>query len=78
MLTEEKNMSINWQDFNKPENCSSKPSKTPQAESALKVINVLQRAGFCIYPSDDEDDDLIFIVPVTTDASFPHSLFSCN
>ena len=71
-------MSINWQDFNKPENCRSKPSKTLQAESALKVINVLQRAGFCIYTSDDEDDDLIFIVPVTTDASFPHSLFSCN
>jgi hypothetical protein len=78
MLAEEKNMSINWQDFNKSEDRSGKSSDMPQAESALKVIKVLQRAGFCIYPSDNGDDDLIFIVPVTTSACFPHSLFSSN
>jgi len=71
-------MAMNWQNLNKPENVDNKSPDVIKKEPALRVIQILQKAGFCVYHSDDQDEDLIFVVPVTTDACFPHSLFSRN
>jgi hypothetical protein len=78
ILIEEKEMSINWQNLNKPDSRNGKSDDTPQTEPVLKVIRVLQKAGFCVYPSNNEGDNIAFIVPVTTDAWFPQNFYSTN
>ena len=71
-------MSLNWQNLNKPGSLNSGLADAPHGESVLRVIKVLQKAGFCVYPSDSGGDNIIFIAPVATESWFPQDFYSNN
>ncbi|MDD5287603.1 MAG: hypothetical protein PHY28_00605 [Dehalococcoidales bacterium] len=67
-------MSVNWQYLNTPGNLNSELTDEP----LTRVVRVLQKAGFCIYPSDEEAENIAFMIPFAVEKEFPQNFHSNN
>jgi len=71
-------MSSKWEKLTESDSSNSELTDTLHTEALLKVVRVLQKAGFCIYPSENEVDNIMFIMPVSTESWFPQDSYSNN
>ncbi|MBN1644045.1 MAG: hypothetical protein JW856_04435 [Dehalococcoidales bacterium] len=72
-------MEIKWQNLNKPTGSNNELSNEPGNEQLLRIIRLLQKAGFCCYPVDEERDNQTFVMtPALSQSESPQGLHNRN